>query len=168
VHASIPTACDFRSAGLSFGIRHSEPVRFMVPFDFFQSIIAFDAEGAELGIPMEQAIRKWNAGEFPIDPGIHQDLPIFHTPEVYVDDGYGKRTVVTLTVSLRVERQLFYGHLTISHLSGFKDELSGGVITNAFTTDILDIDEVEQRWMPVASEADMPTLTLQGLVGWTE
>ena len=85
--------------------------------------------------------------------------------------GYGNLIPVEITVSLRVEQQLYFGQLPISHISGFRDELSGKVISNAFTTGILDPEEVERDWVRIKSEADLPMpplLEMVGLIGWGE
>ena len=71
-----------------------------------------------------------------------------------MDNGYGQRIPVSLTVSLFVSSRLFFGHLPIQRLSGFKDELSGAIITNAFTTGIFDPEEVINAWQAIAKEAD--------------
>jgi hypothetical protein len=54
-------------------------------------------------------------------------------------------------------------------MSGFKDELSGKVITNAFTIGLLDPDKVERDWRLIQSESELPMsplLRLSGLVAW--
>ena len=112
---------------------------------------------------------KWNEGRFPCDPGEHQDLPVFDTLEVMTDNGHDMVVPVELSVILHVERQLYYGLFPIRQISGFKDELSGGVITNAFTVGILSPDEVERDWQQISSEEEAPikpVICLSGLVGW--
>jgi hypothetical protein len=59
----------------------------------------------------------------------------------------------------------------VPHVSGFLDQLSGKVITNAFTVGILDPDEVEKSWLKIENEADAPVhpvIRLVGLVGWSD
>jgi hypothetical protein len=76
---------------------------------------------------------------------------------------------VTLTVTLLVEQQLFFGELPIQKISGFKNELSGEIITNAFTTGIFDPQEVWDHWKRITSMDELPTqpmFALRGLVGW--
>jgi hypothetical protein len=168
---SAPVICDFRSAAISFGVSCSAPMPFMMPGDYFSSVVARNKQKEEIGVPAETAIKKWNEGRYPVEPGEYSDLPIFDTPEVLTDNGYGQLTPVTLTVSLFVERQLFFGQLPISKISGFRDELSGAIITNAFTTGILDVNDVINNWQKIASEDELPMkpmMRLQGLVGWPE
>ena len=80
------------------------------------------------------------------------------------------RVPVDLTVSLLVQAQLYFGQLPVPHVSGFLDQLSGKVITNAFTVGMLDPNEVEKDWLRVNTEADAPVrpvIRLEGLVGWS-
>jgi hypothetical protein len=165
-----PVICDFREAKISFRVACSAPAPFMMPRDYFTSIVIYDKNQRELGIPYQTAIEKWNTGNFPLEPGEHTNLPIFENLEVLSDNGYGMRIPVELTVSLIIEQQFFYGQLPISKISGFKDELSGAVICNAFTTGIFDINDVIENWTPIQSETELPMpvmMRLRGLVGWS-
>jgi hypothetical protein len=171
VHVTAPSICDFRSAAMSFSISCSVPKPLRIINDFWASSIAFSGQRKELGNPFDAAMRKWNEGSFPTEPGEYRDLPIFETSTVLVDNSYGELIPVSLTVSLLVKQQLYFGQLPISRISGFKDELSGKIITNAFTTGIFDPEEVEKTWQPIASESElvMPAmLRLVGLVAWDE
>jgi hypothetical protein len=169
VRVAIPIVCDFRRAAISFGIMTSAPKPFRLFDNFFTNTDAFDDNGKNLGTPFNAAISKWNEGRFPTDPGEHKDLTIYETPEVLADNGYGEKIPVTLTVSLLVQQQLYFGYQPLARISGFKDELSGSIITNAFTLGILDPNEVDKTWQPIASENDLsvrPVVRLIGLIGW--
>jgi len=169
VQVSAPAICDFRRAAMSFGISCSAPKPFRLMDDFFSSSKAFNSNGRDLGTPLAAAMERWNTGLFPSDPGEHKALPIFGQLEVLADNSYGELIPVELSVSLLVQQQLFFGNLPISKVSGFKDELSGAVITNAFTMGIFDPDQVVREWKPIASADDAPIrpmFTLRGLVGW--
>jgi hypothetical protein len=74
-----------------------------------------------------------------------------------------------LYVGLRVTRELYFGQQPITKISGFKDEIKGNVIANAFQVGMLDSEEVEKSWKKIESEADAPirpVITMTGLVGW--
>ncbi len=168
---AIPALCDFRTAAMAFGISSSAPYPFTIhkPNDFFAKNIVYDKEKNELGTMLDNAMEKWNEGRFPSEPGEHQGLPIFDTLEVMTDNGHGMIVPVELDVSLSVERQLYFGQFPIHQISGFKDELSGGIITNAFTVGILSPDEVERDWQKINTEEEAPinpVIHLAGLVGW--
>ena len=168
-NVSIPAVCDFREAAMSFGLRCKAPYPFKMPMDFYSSVLAHDHNQQVLGFPLERAMVKWNAGEFPTAVGEHQNESIFDIPEVFIDNGYGMQVPVALTVDLYVERRLLFGHFPITKISGFKDEIRGGLITNAFTVHLLDPDQIMAEWEPIESEAKAPirpTISLTGLVGW--
>jgi hypothetical protein len=170
VTATIPAICDFRAAAMSFQFSCSAPVPFRLVGNFYTDLDAFDHNNTNLGKPLHRALQKWNDGIFPDTLGYHDHLAIFDTPTVLIDSGYGMRIPVDLTVGLKVERQqLFFGQLPVPHVSGFKDELSGRVITNAFTFGILDPDEVEAKWQKISSESDAavtPVIHMVGRVLW--
>ena len=169
VSVTIPALCDFRTAAISFGLSTSAPVPFEFKPDFYATDIIYDGDGNELGKALDTALDKWNEGRFPIDIGESRDLDIFDVPKVAMDNGYGQITPVDLTVSLFVKQQLYYGQLPVPHISGFKDELSGLVIANAFEVGILDPNEIEKDWLKINSDADSPVepvIKLIGLIGW--
>jgi hypothetical protein len=171
VKVTAPCVCDFRSAMISFGFSCSAPKPFRLVDSFFNESIIQDESGKELGIALPAAMQKWNEGGFPIEAGEHRELPIFEKAEVHMDNGYGEYIPVTLTASLIVKQQLFFGNLPIAKVSGFKDELSGGIITNAFTTGIFEVDQVLREWLPINSIEEapiMPMLSLRGLVAWSD
>ena len=89
--------------------------------------------------------------------------------DVFIDNGYGQQCPISLYANIMVERQLFFGQVPIAKLSGFKDWLSGKIITNAFTTGIFDLNDVLANWREIESEKEITTpvlFTLTGLVGW--
>lgn len=118
---------------------------------------------------IEAAIARWNEGRWPAVAGEHEDLPIFEKADVLADNGYGQLGPFHLTASIKVESHLRYGQLPVEGLSGFKDELSGNLITNAFRTGIFDPMEVLENWREVKPEEDLPAapvMRLTGLIAW--
>ncbi len=168
INPAIPAICDFRDAAMSFGLSVSVPLPFQMPYDFQSVNPVTDATGEPQGTMIDIAMRRWNMGELPSQPGVHEKLQIFgDTP--HMDNGYGMNIPVDLWVSLTVRRNLFYGMMPITKISGFKDEIGGGVITNAFETGVLDPDKVWDEWERIEKEGDCglpPVLGLQGLIGW--
>jgi hypothetical protein len=170
---TIPALCDFRSAAMSFCFSTTVPCPVQLFGDFYQRCMIFDSQGNELGTMLDSALKKWNDGRFPAEPGTHEYINIFETQPVFMDNGCDPplqmRIPVELTVSLLVQRQLYFGPLPVPHISGFLDQLSGKVITNAFTVGLLDPDEVEGNWLKISAEADAPiepVIRMSGLVGW--
>jgi hypothetical protein len=166
VMVAVPMLCDFRTAQIAFEIQAPAPKPFSMPYDFFNALMAFDSESKrELGIPMLVAMARWINGEFPTEPGEHEHLPLYGTPTVMVDNGYNDLVPVEIFVHLLVQQRLFFGALPIKRISGFKDELSGHLIANAFTTGIINPAEVETTWIQLRSEQDAPQPPLIKLVG---
>lgn len=103
--------------------------------------------------------------------GEHYNIPVFDVPVTLIDNGYGMKVPVELTVSTLVKRELYFGQLPVPRISGFKDELSGKVITNAFTVGLVSPEEVERDWKEITTEADAPikpVIALMGTVWWGE
>lgn len=169
VKATMPAVCDFRSAAISFGVSCSAPAPFAMPMDFFAKIVAHDEEGNALGTPLEVIAKKWNDGEITEETGETGDIYIFGDRKTLVDNGYGMQVPVDLYATLFIEKQLFYGQLPISQISGFKDEMSGLVITNAFSIGMLDPDIIKEEWQKIDDECDAPVrpvIALRGVVAW--
>ncbi len=165
-----PTICDWRGAQISFGARFSAPLPCILQPDFYKSEIVYAVDTKEpLGSPFKAALLKWNEGRFPTEEGPHESLPIFDKPRVLMNNGYGMLAPFDIYASLYVERELYFGYLPISKLSGFKDELSGGIITNAFEVGILEPNEIEKNWQKLDKESDAPVsllLKMNGLIAW--
>jgi hypothetical protein len=169
VRVTIPATCEFRNVRMSFGISCSAPLPFMLQGDFLSNQMIFDGEGKDLGLIIATATKKWNEGLFPTEVGEHQNLPIFDVPTTQMDSGYGMKIPVNLTVSTLVRRDLYFGQLPVPRISGFRDELSGLVISNAFTVGILSPEEVERDWQKIDREEDAPlkpVILLMGAVMW--
>jgi hypothetical protein len=169
VTATIPAICDFRSAAMSFGISMSAPLPFTLSQKFYEERLAFGPDNNPLGTPLEVATRRWNTGDLPRDVGESGDIPLFGIPKVLMDNGYGHMVPVEVSISLHVTKRLYYGQLPVPRISGFKDELSGLVITNAFEVGLLDPDTVERDWKAIANESEAevkPVITLSGVVCW--
>jgi hypothetical protein len=136
--------------------------------NFFDNDVFNRKTGQKLGTIVQCAIDRWNNGDFPIDVGIHERLPIFDE-EITTDNGYGMQVPVNLFVGLHVTRELYFGQQPITKISGFKDEIKGGVITNAFQLGMLDPEDVEKTWTRIEDETRAPirpVISMTGLVGW--
>jgi Restriction endonuclease len=170
MRVTVPMVCDFRSAAIGFGVTTTVPKAFLLPMNFWNLLMAHE-EGSQkqLGIPMPFALDRWNRGGFTIEPGRHDLIPLFDQKTVLIDNGYGELIPMELTVSIWVEQQFFFGNLPIKKLSGFKDALSGAVITNAFTTGIINPNDVYDNWQRIESidaAPQKPLMTLRGLIGY--
>ena len=170
VKATVPSVFDFIDAGISFGISCSPPGPFILPQNFLD-LMVYDKDGNEIGNTWEHTINKWNEGQFPTEVGVHDNINVFGDQITKIDNGYGQLTRVNLYISLHVRSTLFFGEIPISEISGFRDEQTGNVITNAFTTGLISPEEVQDNWKEISSIDDSPIkpfMILQGLVGWPQ
>jgi len=168
VRATIPALCDFRSAAISFGMRMMAPAPMRMLPNFFDNDVFSKRTGLRLGTIAECAVERWNTGGFPIDIGSHEKLPIFDE-DITTDNGFGIQVPMHLFVGLHVTRDLFFGQQLLKKISGFKDEIKGHVITNAFQIGMLDPEEVEKSWKKIENEDQAPirpVIIMTGLVGW--
>lgn len=165
---ALPVLCEFRGTKMAFGIQISAPHPFRMGNGFFSDDLVRDSEGNALGTCFEVAITRWNNGEYPTDVGEHEGVPIFSVP-TYVDNGYGTQVLATLTVSLLVEGRCYFGMLPIHQIRGLRDEHTGSVVTNAFTTAALSPEQVESSWMRLKDGEHPPkpvAIRITGLDCW--
>lgn len=171
VNPFIPATCEFKLVSFGFSVSTSAPLPFRIGTDFFSANDVFDHRGAKLGTAYSKMAQRWNEGEFLDSLDETQTINIFGDCGVSVDNGYGQMCPVCLTARLELQSQLFLGQLPISEMSGFKDELSGQIITNAFTVGILDPEVIARDWHPINDTSDLKAkavIHLQGLVCWDE
>jgi hypothetical protein len=165
---ALPALCEFVSAAISIGISTVTAKRFRIT-EHPGTLRVLSPDGVELRTAFQSAIDKWNAGEFPTDPGEHQKLPLYAFDSVQVSNGYDDLINVELTASLLVTRVMYFGQVDIKQMSGFIDEHSGLVHTNAFTTGAIDPKEVQRNWTKLDEGEQpprVPVLQIRGLVGW--
>jgi hypothetical protein len=165
VKPTLPVICDFRSVAIGFGIRVTAPVPFRMNQDFFRSLQVFNEREEAIGLPLDTALKRWNEGELPTEPGEHKNVPNFREPVTWVDNGYGTRVPVTLFLSLLVKQRVYFGYLPITNIRGLKDEQTGAVVTNAFTTGQLDAVEVENKWKKLEAGQEPPVRPVMQVVG---
>jgi len=165
----MPALCDFREAMLSLRFSSSAPMPMRLPADMNALQVHDPTDKRLLAAPLDTAICRWEMGNYPSEPGEHKDLPIYATKEVLIENGYEQLMPSELSISLLVRSTLYYGYIPVQQLSGFKDELSETIITNAFSIGLIDPNEVEKTWKRIESEAELPTpvlLRLTGLIGY--
>lgn len=166
----MPAIVDFRSAGMSCGISVSSPHPFTMPYDMQYTKQVTDAEGVGRGSLILTTIEKWNAGQLPIDPGRHENLAIFEG-KTYMENGHGMIVPVQTLISITVQRQLYYGLLPITRITGFKDEIGDGIITNGFDIGVVSPEEIAMNWKKIDGEDDCelwPSINILGLTLWDE
>lgn len=170
VSAAMPAVCSFKSVAISFDFSMSAPLPFRMFPNFFSEIIVHDMERKELGTCYSKIVERWNDGEFKDIPvSTETRVNIFGDQKVQADNGYGTLCPMKLTAGLYVREQLFSGQLPIPKISGFKDEMTGKVITNAFAIGLLDPNEIDEKWTPINSVDELevkPVIHLEGVICW--
>ncbi|MDP1946710.1 MAG: restriction endonuclease [Nitrospirota bacterium] len=161
---ALPVVCDVRSTYMSFGVSMSAPLPFMMPPHFFE-LPVFDEKNEEIGNIIPTAQENWDLGRYPVEPGEHLDLDIFIGKTTRMDNGYGQLVEVSLTVGLLIKRQLYFGYLPVEKIRGLRDEQTGLVVTNAFTTQSLDFAAVQKDWTPIEEGKDLPMTPVLSVVG---
>ncbi len=162
----MPMLCDFRGVAMQLTFSCSAPVPLRVPEDFLTTLDIYDKAHVPIGKALPTAMARWDAGEYPSEPGEHV-VPIFSQPTILMDNGFGQLVNVELTVRLFVRQELFLGHIPIVEIKAFRDEHTGHVITNAFTTGALDPETVFKEWTRVAPNQPLPfnpVLRVSGLL----
>ena len=155
-----PVLCDFRNSFMSFGIRCSAPKPLLIPNEFYK-LPVYSPENELLGTALGLAQSRWDSGALPSEPGEHDELLIFEGVKTQIDNGYGDKVEVTLTLRLFVKQNLYLCHLPVEDINGLQDEHTGHIVTNAFTLGGLNPDEVERDWQRIE---DMGTIEFEPLL----
>lgn len=153
---SMPTVCDFRRPRVSFRFSSTQFGPFKLPnpqlYDY-SKLMLYDDNDQPLGEVLNLFINVWNSGSLPEQLGEHRDIGFIDgiTKIKYEDEFY----FVKVTANFFVISRLFFGELDIEEISGFSDEISGGIITTGFKTGILDAGIVEKEWKLINSIEDL-------------
>lgn len=168
VKATLPAICEYIGASMSFTIAYTIPKPFAIK-EHPATMVVHSLDGEYLGTALDKAMSIWNAGNYPTEPGVYENLAIFPAQEVMVNGQYGELVPVTLTVSLKVTAKRYFGQLNIDEISGFLDEQTGLTIANSFVVGVISPIEIENQWLRLNDgEAPpiCPVLSIRGLVGW--
>ncbi len=99
----------------------------------------------------------------PSEPGEHRDLSIVDG-EVYLKSADELQGPISITATIIIEKRLYFSQWQIAEAKGFKDEISGGFITNEFTTSSLDTTKIEDTWKRIESIEELAIKPLLILV----
>jgi hypothetical protein len=165
---ALPAVCDFRSAAIGFRIATVAPLPFMLREDFLTTLEAFASDGKLLGVPLESALNRWSDGKYLSEIGRYENVPLFETKGVFVDNGYGMRCPVDLTINYVVTAARYYGALPLKQIRGLRDEQTGAVLTNGFTLEGIDPNTIEKQWRKLTDDQLDPeplAIRFMGLLG---
>ncbi|MDO8305326.1 restriction endonuclease [Herminiimonas sp.] len=170
VKPTIPEILEYVSGGMSFTLSCSYPGPLTIS-ECTAVLEVRSSDGSFLGRPLDLAMMKWNAGEFPTEAGAYENLVIFQDVEVQIDNGHGGLAPVQITVNLQVTEERYFGQLLIDRVSGFLDEHTGLTITNSFSVGVIEPSEIQREWKKLAIGEEPPikaVIGIRGLIGWQE
>ena len=91
-----------------------------MPFNFYQKNQLYDDDENERGTALANAVEKWNNASYPTEVGEHHDLPVLDEMTAKTDNGHGMIVPVEFTVSLLVQKELYFGQFPITQTLGFQ------------------------------------------------
>jgi hypothetical protein len=164
VMAYIPAVCNFigpRKYSFAFS-GNIEIIDF--PFNEPQSLKIYDERDRELGTVYDILKKNWNDNNYPIEPGKYDGIDLMKgVTKIKSDNRYQE---LNIKVNLLVESKLYFGEVSIERLSGFKDELTGKIISKELVTESIDFGDVQNNWERINSINDLavkPIITLIAL-----
>ncbi len=152
---SIPILCDFRRPIFNFRFSNVPNKEFKLPgaTSNILDILVFSEGEKPLGKIIDLFADAWNKGQLSDSLGEHTNMDFIGKPTKINFDG--KYYCIRITTNYTVKNKLYYGELPIKEISGFSDEIKGGIITKGFTTDYLDTRIVEKEWKLIEKLEDL-------------
>ncbi|MFC2059837.1 restriction endonuclease [Chloroflexota bacterium] len=142
-YCSIPVICDFRGIRFQFIIP-----KFLASVDP-REIVLYNSSHNRLGTTKALLLTRWNSGELPSELGEHKNIPVSKVPTKVSYEGQFREA--NILANIMVKCRLFFGELPLIQVRGFADEYNGQLLTRGFTTDWLNVTEVERDWRQLAS-----------------
>lgn len=127
-----------------------------------QAIELLDANGHSVGSPLDLLRELWKDGGVTDSPGHFENLTL-SSRQLFIRHR-GKLYALDVLGDLRVEERSYFGNVPLSKISGFQDEVTGGVMTRGFTTELLNFQELKAQFQQVKDEdrlAVSPSLELK-------
>ena len=150
-YVAIPALADFRN--MQFSSTFAGQGTMKMPLRDPRKIVLYDNQKQKLGTTLDYVYDLWRQGEFPTDPGIHEDIPL--SPPVAFIKADNDFFEIELKVTLLVERNLYFGEVPLAETKGFEDQITGELITNRLKTKILSTAEVQSKWKKILSEDEL-------------
>jgi len=148
VEVTIPVLYDYREMknfrlvfSLPDGV--SLPKRALIPSGDFRELEVYDLKNRSLGKIGNLLMKRWNERKVPTKPGKHENVDFIGQPvRVRCEDQFFD---IGIKGILKVNRDHYFANLPLTKMSGFKDEIQGGVVTRGFTTSVIDVVEVPEN-----------------------
>lgn len=113
--------------------------------DDFEKVEIYDFDGKSLGSPLDILRGCWNDGGVFDSPGHFKEVPLLQDIALFIRHRR-KLYAVKLRAEAWVEQRSYFGRVPLDRISGFRNEISGGVITRSFQTAYLNFKELEKTF----------------------
>ena len=120
-----------------------------IPLQDIQHLPIYRRDGSLIDYASNLILDRWDKNEIPKVAGEHLDLPLVHEP-TFLKGSLGLFEAKIL-FCVFVQEVLHFGQLPIEEMRGFKDEVSGGVITKGFTTQKFAFERIGREWPRINS-----------------
>jgi len=166
VYISMPTLCDFRHIkNCGFGVSSSAPGPFEMPAIHPAYIPLYTKDGKLIDIVMNLLRKAWNERRLNSEPGDYEGVK-FIEEVVYIKVDKTIYGPVDITANISVGQKLFFGQVPIKKAQGFKNALTGALITKSIETDRIDVHGVEKEWTKLQNKDELavePVTTIVAL-----
>lgn len=150
-YISIPVLIDDRSIK-SFSLNISSINGFRLLPETYENpakLVLYNNAGSRIGDVTNLINYRWNNDDISHEPGIHK-VRLTEKETYMLADGVLYK--VNVLADVKVARTLFFGRLRLEEIQGFKNEITGELITKGFTTASLNHEEVEKTWQRIESK----------------
>ncbi len=164
VNVTAPVLCKSRTTTVSFGLRFTLPLPMNVSPQFYQDSVVYNEERKKIGTPQEIFSERWSEGKYSIDVGAQENIPLIGDQQCYMDNGYGQIVEFDLSISTYTEEERFFGNVSISDISGLRDEQTGLVHTRELTTKVISPRLIIKTWKKLTQDQEPPVKPLFEMV----
>ena len=145
-YVSIPVLCKITSIkAFNYIIKGKGDFK-LAPQDL-RMMMVYDEDQNPIDVTLNRIHKLWNEGIIPHDPGRHENISLY-SGRIFIKTDV-KFYELELASDVKVTCNQYFGQLPLSRVSGFKDELSGALITKEFETSDIDFSEVQQNWKKI-------------------
>jgi hypothetical protein len=147
-YVSIP--CVIRDAFIQkCSFRFSGTGPFRMELKDYPRTSVFRADGSAIDYLQNFVLERWKSDDIPAKPGEYGNIPAAKE-DTYIKTS-GQLYRVGIEIHAFVAEHLYFGQLPLDDVRGFSDEVSGGLVTTAFTTATINIAEIEKSWERINS-----------------
>lgn len=115
-----------------------------------QNIELLDKDGRLVGSPLDLLRELWNQGGVTDSPGYFENLSL-SSSQLFVRHR-GKIHAVVVLGTVRVEEDSYFGSVPLSKISGFQNELTGGVFTCGLKTAPMNFQQLKDEFRKLGEE----------------